>query len=255
MTDRESLRSLADLYFEALAARNPSLLPLTPGCEFTENNTLLELGEGHWRAGGKESYRMQIFDPEQGGIGIEAVIPSYSGPASMALRLKAEDDLISEIEAVVTYKGATPIFAPGHLSGTAPSEFWTRTIRPAERNGRYELIAAAELYWRSAQTMGTPEYVRAPALPDTNRTENGLLMTNSFIPVSALPDSLLPPDFLPPPDGRILTGTLIEQGDRGIIKGMKVTERRYPLVDEEVGAWSVSTAWSQRERLWVSSSR
>jgi hypothetical protein len=82
----------------------------------------LKLGEGHWKAGGRESYRMQIFDPRQGGIGIEAVIPTAYGPAPMVLRLKVENNLITEVEAIVVYKQGKDNFgAPERLAGTQPS--------------------------------------------------------------------------------------------------------------------------------------
>ena len=234
--DRQCLKKFADLYFVALAAHDPAKLPVAANVKFTENNAVLKLGEGHWKAGGKESYRMQIFDPEQGGIGIEAVIPSASGPAVMALRLKIEHQLISEVDAVVTYKASGPIFGPEKLAGTEPAYFWTRTIRPTERNSRYELIAATEGYWRAFETTGTPEYIRAPLLPDTLRTENGLQTTDTTMAIANVPANLLPKGFVPPPDGRIPTGTATEQFDGGIFKGMKIAERRYPVVDVEVGA-------------------
>ena len=220
--DRACLKAIADEYFVALEKHDPSLLPLAAKVKFTENNAVLKLGEGHWKAGGKESFRMEIFDPEQGGIGVEAVIPSATGPAPMLLRLKVENRRITEIESIVVYKEGKDYFgAPQNLAGTKPSFYWTRTIRPSERDSRYQLVATTEGYWRAFETEGTPQYVRAALLPDTVRLENGVQTT--LADVSG-------------PNGFVKAATAAEAFDLGVFKGMKIADRRYPVVDEEVGA-------------------
>jgi hypothetical protein len=220
--DRLCLKGFADRYFDALAQRDPSRLPVAKNVTFVENGHTLKLGEGHWKAGAKESFRLELFDPKQGGIGVEAVVPSVSGPAVMALRLKVENQLITEIEAVLAPAVNEKSFSrPQNLANTKPSYFWTRTIRPSERNSRYEIIAATEGYWRAFETTGTPDYVRAPLLPDTVRIENGIQTT--LVDVTG-------------PQGDVKGSTAAEQFDIGVFKGAKITDRRYLVVDEEVGA-------------------
>jgi hypothetical protein len=47
-----------------------------------------------------------------------------------------------------------------------------------ERNSRFELLAAADAYFRSFETNGTPDYIPAPLLPEADRRAQrpGLMM-------------------------------------------------------------------------------
>ena len=100
---------------------------------------------------------------------------------------------------------------------TQPSRLWTRSIPVPERNSRFELLAAADAYFRGFETNGTPEYIPAPLLPEADRRENGILYTNTKIGSSQL-------------------STARSGFDAGRFKGMQVRDRRYPVVDSETGA-------------------
>ena len=213
--DRACLKQLTDRYFAAMASHNPASLPTTPNVKFTENGKQLKLGEGLWKAAGKTTYRMDIFDPQNGGVGVAAVVTENDQPVIMMLRLKIEGGKIGEVETIAVRKGdAGILWAPDKL--IAPSANFTRSIRPAEQNSRLELMAAADGYWRAFETEGTADYVRAPLLPDTNRIENGLQTTNvsrgGRRPVSAM-----------------------EQFDSGMFKNARIYDRRFPVVDVEAG--------------------
>lgn len=213
--DRECLKKISDLYFEALAQHNPSLLPLAPNVKYTETGRVLKLGEGLWKSAGQPTYRLEIFDPQTGGIGIDAVVPDGGAPIILALRLKVENHLITEVESILVHKGDIPTFtAPERL--VQPSRYFTRKLRPAEQNSRLELMAAADPYFRAFETEGTPDYIRAPLLPDTNRFENGVQGTNVDLKVHA-------------------ATTAAEQFDNAMFKGTKIYDRRYPVVDTQTG--------------------
>jgi hypothetical protein len=218
--DRECLKKISDLYFQALEQHNPSLLPLSPNVRYTETGQALKLGEGLWRGAGAPSYRLELYDPETGGIGIDAVVPDGGVPTIVALRLKVENHLITEIESILVRKGDQAVFsAPEKL--VQPSVHYTRTLRPAEQNSRLELMASADAYFRAFQTEGTPDYIRAPLLPDTLRFENGMQTTNAATPNHP-------------------AITAAAQFDEALFKGTKIYDRRYPVVDTEVGgvmAW------------------
>ena len=47
--DKACLRALADAYFSALVAHDPSKAALAPGVKFTENTQVLNVGEGLWK--------------------------------------------------------------------------------------------------------------------------------------------------------------------------------------------------------------
>jgi hypothetical protein len=212
--DRVCLKQIADLYFDALAQHKPSLLPLSPKVKYTETGRFLKLGEGIWKDAGKPTFRFEIFDPKTGGIGVHAVVPSGDVPTIMALRLKVENHLITEVESILVAKGPGEFAAPERL--VKPSRYFTRRIRPAEQNSRYELMAAADAYFRAFESEGTPDYIRAPLLPDTLRFENGIQTTNAAL-------GSLPPT------------TAAEQFDMAAFKGAIVAERRYPVIDTELG--------------------
>ena len=213
--DRECLKKVADLYYQALAAHNPSLLPLAPAAKYTETGAVVKIGEGLWRAAGTPSYRLEIYDPETGGIGLDAVLPDEGVPTVVATRLKVENHHVTEIESVLVHKGDKAVFsAPERL--VQPSAHFTRIIPIPERNSRYELMAAADAYFRAFQTEGTPDYIRAPLLPETLRVENGMQATNVVTPNHAAIDAA-------------------SQFDQAIFKGTTIYDRRYPVVDAELG--------------------
>ncbi|MET0292026.1 MAG: hypothetical protein ABW136_06630, partial [Steroidobacteraceae bacterium] len=97
----------------------------------------------------------------------------------------------------------------------ANPNFNTR-IRPAEQDSYYDLVAAAEGYWRAFNTNGTPEYRRAEFWPGVPRLENGFRTTDVAV-AGAAPMSAA------------------EQFDRGFHAGRNVWDLRYPVVDEEFG--------------------
>jgi len=220
--DRACLKQISDQYFEAMAQHNPSSLPLSPEVKYTETGKVLKLGEGIWKKAGKPTYRLELFDPETGGIAVHAVVPDGDVPTIISLRLKVQNHLITEAEAIVVPKR---IIDPKHMMDlwsspeklVRPSPYFTRRIRPAEQNSRYELIAAADAYFRAFQSEGTPDYIRAPLLPDTQRFENGEQTTNVTF------------GTLPQPT------TAAEQFDRAIFKGAVIADRRYLVVDTEIG--------------------
>jgi hypothetical protein len=81
-------------------------------------------------------------------------------------------------------------------------------------------VAAADAYFAAVQTEGTPKFVQAPFDPALKRFENGQQTTN----VTEKP---------------ILerhTWTPILQLERASYAGTIVTDRRYPVVDTELGS-------------------
>ena len=212
--NRACLRSFVDRYFDALVKHDPSKLAISSSVKFTENGKQIMLGEGLWKTAGEPTFRLEIFDPETGGAAVEAVLRENNSLITFFLRLKVEDQKISEVETLVSRKGDSPVWAPETL--TEQSAHFTRTIRPAERDSRFDLIAAADAYWRAMETMGTPEYYRPPLLPDTERYENGLKTTNVAFK-----------------DGKPQTAA--QQFDEAVFPKVRVYDRRYPVVDEERG--------------------
>ena len=214
--DRACLTAMGDLYFKALAANNASILPVAAKVKYTETGVVTKLGDSFWkRVTGLPSYRFDIIDPATGGLGVHAIVPEGDLLTMLSLRLKVINNKITEIETIIIPEdtnivGATP------RDQVDPSRFWTRLIPKPEQNSRFELLAAADSYFRAFTTNGKPEYVRASLTPDTIRYENGMKTT------------LIARGDNPPV-------TTSSGFDAGRYQGAVVSDRRYPVVDIEKG--------------------
>jgi hypothetical protein len=215
--DRACLAKHTDAYFTALAAHDPSRLPLARDVKYTETGIVKPIGQGLWKtAEGLPRFRLNLYDPETGGIGVHAVLKERGLEALLSLRLKVEAGLITEVESLII-AGDSKIVGYQQEDLTQPSRLWSRSIPVAERNSRFELLAAADAYFRGFETNGTPDYIPAPLLPEADRRENGILYTNTKI-------------------GNSMLSTARSGFDAGRFKGMQVRDRRYPVVDSEAGA-------------------
>ncbi|MEO6339540.1 MAG: hypothetical protein ABIO39_05850 [Caulobacteraceae bacterium] len=225
--DRACLKGFVDGYFDALARNDASKLPVSANVKVTENGERVKLGEGVWKSAGKTGYRLELYDPEQGSAGVQAVVQEKEGPALYVVRLKIADRKITEAETIVARKGSYgALWSPENLKEVSPG--FSMSIRTAEQNSRLELLAAADAYWRAFETNGSPDYHPAPLLPSTLRFENGVQTTNNKTR----------------PNGPLSAS---EQFDRGLFKGGRITDRRYPVVDLERGVVMSIVRFGPRE--------
>jgi hypothetical protein len=217
--DRACLKGFVDGYFTALAARDFKRLPVSENVKYTENGRMLSLGEGFWKtAGAANAYRDYLLDPETGGAAALTAFSEYTGTAQIFLRLKVAERRITEIETIVARVGDQRWFAAENLKNL--SDIFARPVAPAEQHSRAQLVAAADAYFTAVQTEGTPQFVQAPFDPKLKRFENGLQTTNVT-------------------ENPILerhTWTPILQLERASYAGTIVTDRRYPIVDTELGS-------------------
>ncbi|MEP7312249.1 MAG: hypothetical protein ABI859_06680 [Pseudomonadota bacterium] len=212
---RDCLKRITDRYFASLAANSLADLPLGKSIKYTENGRQMKMGEGFWKTAGRTTYRLDAYDPESGGAGVSAVVMEHGKPAMVTVRLRVVDKVIVEAETIIVRKDHAGVnFRPGWL--THPSAHFVRPLRPAEQNSRLELMAAADAYYRAFETAGTVDYVPAPFLPDTDRFENGVQMTNTSV------------------GGKTRT-TIAEEFESPNFLNGHAYERRYPVVDVERG--------------------
>jgi hypothetical protein len=230
--DRACLEGFVDRYFAGVIADDPKLASLAPNVRFTENGQLLPLGEGLWKSmkeAGK--YRLAVTDPDAGQIALITTVvedhrdPALGTPSLLALRLKVENGLITEIEQVVERNTETAANVEG--LGAPRAQFLT-PIPQAERMSRAALIAAADKYFTGMQRNdGKGDY---PFHARCNRIENGRQSTN--VP---------PRDGEPRVDPRTAMGysgqwTCLEQFRSGMLYFVsRIRDRRYVAVDEERG--------------------
>ncbi len=217
--DSGCLRGFIDGYLDALQARDPSRLTTADDVKYTENGRVLELGQGIWHTAGMPvRYRDYVLDPDSGNAAVLTAVSEYEGIAQLAVRLRIEGRLISEIETLVVRIGDQAWFKAEQLERF--SDIYAATVPESERATRGQLIAAADAYFTAIQTEGTPEFVQAPFGESVNRYENGLQTTN----VTENPifeRHRLSPDV---------------QLERAFYKGNKVMNRRFPVVDVEHGS-------------------
>ncbi len=213
--DRACLTGHIDAYFTALLANDAARLRQAARARITDNGAEKKLADTFWDSAADTVYRFDIVNTDRGDTGTQTVIRNADGSKTMHMvRLKILDGAITEIETIRANQGdADRLWDPDQLTAVSPD--LTHSIRVAERDSYYDLIATAEGYWRAFQTNGTPEYRPARLLPDARRYENGLQTT-----------------------GLVRNGEY-QSAQRGFDEGRFVNrniwDRRYPVVDEERG--------------------
>jgi hypothetical protein len=213
--NRACLTGFADTYLKALTANTPNVVPLASTAKITFNGRVVKLDQAFWDSADRTVYRFDIVNPRMGDVATEAVVLNSDGSKSMYMvRLKVLDGQITEVETIRANKGeADRLWDPDALKELSPE--MQLTMREADQDSYYGLIAAAEGYWRAFQTNGTPDYHRAPLLPDVKRFENGTQTT-----------------------GMVRDGAYVSAAsgfDAGRFLGRNLWDRRYPVVDTERG--------------------
>lgn len=234
--DRVCLEAIVNQYLDALVAHNPfGGLPLATKVKFSENDQVLDLGDGLWNVTtGVGKYKLIVADPESQQVGFLGTVLANDRPTTLALRLKLENRKISEIETLVTVSNPPggpggPGGAKAAPNGTPPAPTGAAALdamggpdpvfaqAETQRSTREQLVAAANAYY-DAMERGDAGLVQFDA--QCNRIENGAQMTNSKSPnVIGI-------------DPRAMT--CAEQISSRVFSNYQVVyPRRIPVVDEE----------------------
>ena len=156
-------------YLDAMVAHDPSRLPATPGVKFAEDDVVLKLGDGLWAtASGLGHYKLYFADPEEGQAGFFGTILENGHGVALALRLKVENQRVSEAETVVVRSPRT--FDLMEKAGS-PDPVMLATVPEAQRLPRAQLTAIANQYFEAIE-QGNGKV--APFYADCNRFENGV---------------------------------------------------------------------------------
>src|SRR5690606_26511262 len=125
--------------------------------------------------------RIDIANPRWGDTGTQAVINNADGSQFIhVFRLKVKGDAITEVEAMLIRNVQEGGLFDLSTLQTANRNFHI-AIPMSERDSYYDLVAAAEGYWRAFNTNGTPQYHPAAFWPNVPRLENGYLTTGVAI--------------------------------------------------------------------------
>jgi hypothetical protein len=216
--NRACLIRLIDTYLDALAARDPSRLPLAKNVKFTENGQRLVPGDGLWNtAGSRGSYSLVVADVRAGQADCFCTIRENGAPAILALRLKVADRKILEVETVVARDtaGALRLEKLG-----SPHPVFLEIVSASKRASRGELVCTADLYFTGLERNdGRGVY---PFTDDCERIENGKQTTHN-------------PSKIPRPFDVDALGCKeqFESGFFGFVT--RIRDRRFVAVDEERG--------------------
>ena len=213
--DRACLEEFVNLYLDALVARDPARLALTPTARYTENGIELELGDGMWgpviELG---DYKFYFTDPRAGQVGFFGSLQEHGHLALLGLRLKVDSRRIAEIEAFIIRSTARGTFSAFENLKVPP--IFLQPLTPDQQRPREELIRVANSYFEGLVN-GTD--AATPFADNCTRIENGMVTANN-----------------PATDNAMWKMTCRQQFATGLTKVITgIEERRFPVVDEERG--------------------
>jgi hypothetical protein len=240
--DRACLLGIADAYFAALAAHDPSKAPMAPTAKFTEQTRALKVGEGLWKTTteGPTVFTIPVADPVTGQIGVIAMIkanvptpPARAGgpPPSpppyavqLALRLKVENRRITEAEHI--YATITASSQIANLQTVrAPL---LADVPAAERTPRDLMLLIGNSYYDALmQSDGSV----SPFAADCGRRENGMHTAGVGGPARPTP----PPGIEAPPGGFRIQGCAEQLDSRSMSYITSIDLRRVKIADPQKG--------------------
>jgi hypothetical protein len=151
---RDLLKSTIDAYFRALAAHDPSSLPLADDVKFSENGEALELGQGLWQDAGLVTYAQSALDTETCGSATQAVVPDGGMEIPFALRIQLVDRSITEVETIAVRPGDYQAFGSDFPSDTSAiiaandAVAWEQAVPTEQRNSREQIASWIDKYFR-----------------------------------------------------------------------------------------------------------
>lgn len=174
--DRTCLNGFVDKFLAALVAHDPSKLPHSANVKYSENNVMLQLGDGLWAtADGLGSYKLYIDDPERGEAGYYGAIDENHTPDILGARLKVVNQEVTEIEVLV----ARPQSSNGPFAADSLKEkpIFSEDVPASERLSRAKMIALANGYFDTIQKNTGKIYTSFS--PECQRIENGMITANN----------------------------------------------------------------------------
>src|ERR1700735_3880038 len=176
--DRACLNGFVDQYMVAVAAHDPSKLPLFSNARYTENNVEMKVGEGLWQtADGWGTSKVYIDDPQTGQVGFLGVADEDGHDSVFAARLKVADRKVTEIEVIVARAEAGSRPMGGGPDNLKDKPLFSEDEPADQRVSREKLIALANGYFDTIQLNTGKIYTTFD--PDCQRIENGAITDNN----------------------------------------------------------------------------
>lgn len=215
--DRTDLYEVLDSYLRALRRRDANAVDWATGPLTSENNVMLEVGDGLW--GTIEAigdYRLRFADPATGHAGYFGTVREPAEESAFTVRLKVDAQRrIQEAESIVVRQSDSGIKFEN-------PRYWDKPILNANAESpvaRDEMLRLSNGYFDTLQLNDGTIHTRFH--PECNRVENGVQTTRNaefakIVPVSALGCE--------------------EQFRMGNYRyDDRLRSRRFPMVDEERG--------------------
>jgi hypothetical protein len=182
--DSACLERLTDAYLDAMVAKAPARLPWARVVGYSENGVHMMVGDALWGTiTAHAAPVLRASDPVTGEAAWLGVVQEHGQPAFLALRLKAVDGEISEVETIVRRKGGPAPFGDPSAWAAGPA-----FARPAS-TARKALLAAAGRW--APGCVRIDNGVRAPACAPTGKvraqraplvdTARGLVLSTGFV--------------------------------------------------------------------------
>jgi hypothetical protein len=177
--NRQCLEGFVNQYLEAMVARDVSKAQFAENARFTENAKEINLAkptEGLWASSTTlVNYKFSIADPQAGQVAFVGLVKEAGKPALLSLRLRIENQRITEIESVVVRNMNE---ANLWTLKTPPAEF-TRALAPEERVSREELVRISNAYFNSIEQSNGK---LVPWHDECYRLENGMWTAGPKLP-------------------------------------------------------------------------
>ena len=220
--DRACLYAIADRYMAALITKDPTKLSVARDIRFSENQVMMPLGEGAWNTADALGPHFEFADVRTGQVGWMGQIVERGVPAVYGMRMKVRDGKITEVETNISRVGVTNSFTAADFAAYSVPPQAIAPLPPEKRRWRDRMISIADGYFDTLQLNDGTLFTQFT--PDCSRRENAVWTASD-----------------PNPNA---TGPLARYGkmtcEQGFLNGTyrwddALRERRYPMVDEELG--------------------
>jgi hypothetical protein len=143
---RRNLQAAVDSYIEAQKAGDPSKMPIAPNVKFFQNQKSVTADKSICATALPIAFHRDFLDTDSCQTFSEVIVTEGGHPYVWAMRLKCDNEKISEVNAIVTDKGDWLFNASKYLTKSSQDETWD-TIPFDKRPTRQALIDACNAYF------------------------------------------------------------------------------------------------------------
>jgi hypothetical protein len=254
--DRQCLEGYVDQYLDAMVAHDASMAPFAENVKYTENAEVISPAspeEGLWKtATGLRGYKFYVADPQAGQVAFVGLVQALveepkegetvevEKSVLLSMRLKVENERITEVESIVVQGMMGRGLEGGAMS--VPPAAYSEALPEKERVSRERLVEISNLYFDSIEQCDAGI---VPWHEECYRLENGAWTAGEELPEELAAHMPEPPAAKkparggePPVFGREACPVAIDSGIFALIESIR--PRRIPVVDVERGVtWGV----------------